>query len=164
MENGDEIIGTCHFTVMPSLTFIGSTRMQIEAVGVAGKYRGQKIGNWMFDQAISYAKLWMVLLSSSPQIKNGQKQNIFMIGKLMPAPKVYNPGGLTVMIDDFCVTSTNLWQSVGVRLIEETKAAAKVKGASQILVVCGAADLPKRKFLTDQNLSIASEWFVGGIV
>ncbi len=30
--------------------------MQIEAVRVSGKYRGQKIGNWMFDQAISYAK------------------------------------------------------------------------------------------------------------
>lgn len=30
--------------------------MQIEAVRVAGKYRGQKIGSWMFDQAISYAK------------------------------------------------------------------------------------------------------------
>ena len=56
LENGDEIIGTCHLTIMPSLTFIGSTRMQIEAVRVAGKYRGQKIGSWMFDQAISYAK------------------------------------------------------------------------------------------------------------
>ena len=56
VENGDEIIGTCHFTIMPSLTFIGSTRMQIEAVRVAGRYRGQKIGSWMFDQAISYAK------------------------------------------------------------------------------------------------------------
>jgi len=56
VENGDEIIGTCQLTIMPSLTFIGSTRMQIEAVRVAGKYRGQKIGNWMFDQAISYAK------------------------------------------------------------------------------------------------------------
>jgi N-acetylglutamate synthase-like GNAT family acetyltransferase len=56
IENGDEIIGTCHLTIMPSLTFIGSTRMQIEAVRVAGKYRGQKIGSWMFDQAISYAK------------------------------------------------------------------------------------------------------------
>lgn len=32
------------------------------------------------------------------------------------------------------------------------------------LVVCWAADLPKRKVLMDQNLSIASEWFVGGIV
>ncbi len=56
IENGDEIISTCHLTIMPSLTFIGSTRMQIEAVRVAGKYRGQKIGSWMFDQAISYAK------------------------------------------------------------------------------------------------------------
>lgn len=56
VENGDEIIGTCHLTIMPSLTFIGSTRMQIEAVRVTKKYRGQKIGSWMFDQAMSYAK------------------------------------------------------------------------------------------------------------
>ncbi len=56
IENCDEIIGTCQLTIMPSLTFIGSTRMQIEAVRVADKYRGQKIGSWMFDQAISYAK------------------------------------------------------------------------------------------------------------
>ena len=88
----------------------------------------------------------------------------FIIGKLMSAPEVYNPGGLTLMIDDFCVQSENLWQSVGHALIEETKAAAKVKSATQILVVCGAHDHPKRKFLNEQNLSIASEWFVGGIV
>ncbi|MFM8454917.1 MAG: hypothetical protein ACKOAD_08215 [Gammaproteobacteria bacterium] len=88
----------------------------------------------------------------------------FVIGKLMPAPEVYNPGRLTLMIDDFCMKSENLWQSVGHELIEETKAAAKVKGATQIVVVCGAHDLPKRKFLSEQNLSIASEWFVGGIV
>ena len=56
VENGDEIIGTCHLCLMPSLTFIGSTRMQIEAVRVAGKYRGQKIGSWMMTQAINYAK------------------------------------------------------------------------------------------------------------
>jgi len=55
-------------------------------------------------------------------------------------------------------------QSVGHELIEEIKAAAKAKGATQILVVCGAHDHPKRKFLSEQNLSIASEWFVGGIV
>lgn len=56
VENEDEIVGTCHLTIMPSLTFVGSTRMQIEAVRVAEKYRGQKIGKWMFDQAIAYAK------------------------------------------------------------------------------------------------------------
>lgn len=65
---------------------------------------------------------------------------------------------------DFCVKSENLWQSVGHELIEETKAAAKVKGASQIIVVCGAHDLPKRKFLNEQNLQVVSEWFIGGIV
>jgi GNAT superfamily N-acetyltransferase len=86
----------------------------------------------------------------------------FIIGKRIAAPEVYNPGGL--MIDDFCVNCENLWQSVGHELIEETKAAAKDKGATQILVVCGAHDHPKRKFLSEQNLSIASEWFVGGIV
>lgn len=88
----------------------------------------------------------------------------FIIGKLMPASEVYNPGGLTLMIDDFCIKSEKLWQSVGHRLIEETKAAAKGRGATQIVVACGAHDHPKRKFLKDQTLSIASEWFVGGIV
>lgn len=88
----------------------------------------------------------------------------FVIGKLMPAPEVYNPGGLTLMIDDFCVNCENLWQSVGTRLIATVKAAAKDKGATQTLVVCGAHDLTKRKFLSEQNLQVASEWFVGGIV
>ncbi len=82
----------------------------------------------------------------------------------MPAPEVYNPGGLTLMVDDFCVILENLWQSVRARLIETIKAAANAKGATQIVVVCGAADLPKRKFLSEQNLQVASEWFVGGVV
>jgi N-acetylglutamate synthase-like GNAT family acetyltransferase len=56
VEKGNEIIAMCHLTIMPSLTFMGSTRMEIQAVRVADKYRGQKIGSWMFDQAISYAK------------------------------------------------------------------------------------------------------------
>ncbi|KJV55581.1 acetyltransferase, GNAT family protein 11 [Orientia chuto str. Dubai] len=32
LENGGDIISTCHLTIMPSLIFIGSTCMQIEAV------------------------------------------------------------------------------------------------------------------------------------
>jgi hypothetical protein len=68
-----------------------------------------------------------------------------------------------LMIDDFCVKSENLWQSVGAGLIEAIKIPSKAKGAMQILVVCGAHDHPKRKFLREQNLSIASEWFVGGV-
>ena len=56
VEKANEFVGTCHLTVMPSITFIGSTRMQIEAVRVTQKYRGQKIGEWMMQEAIKYAK------------------------------------------------------------------------------------------------------------
>lgn len=50
------LIGTCHLTLLPSLTYQGSMRMQIEAVRIAREYRGQKIGEWMMQQAFEYAK------------------------------------------------------------------------------------------------------------
>jgi ribosomal protein S18 acetylase RimI-like enzyme len=53
---GEEIVATCHLTIMPSLTFVGSTRMQIEAVRVAEKHRGRKIGEWMMNSAFEYGK------------------------------------------------------------------------------------------------------------
>lgn len=49
-------MGTRHLTIMPSLTFTGSTRMQIEAVRVAAKLRGKKIGEWMMRAALEHAK------------------------------------------------------------------------------------------------------------
>ena len=51
-----QLIGTCHLTLLPSLTYKGSMRMQIEAVRIAKDYRGQKIGEWMMQQAFEYAK------------------------------------------------------------------------------------------------------------
>jgi hypothetical protein len=44
IEDEVEIIATSHLTIIPSFTFMGSPRMQIEAVRVIEKYRGQKIG------------------------------------------------------------------------------------------------------------------------
>ncbi|OJV16123.1 MAG: hypothetical protein BGO27_02680 [Alphaproteobacteria bacterium 33-17] len=87
----------------------------------------------------------------------------FIIGRLIPAPEVYDPGGLTLMIDDFYVKSETLWKTVGSELLEKIKLEAKSKAAVQILVVCGAHDEPKRKFLIGQKLTIASEWFVGAV-
>ena len=52
----DELIGTCHLTLIPSLTFIGSTRLQIEAVRVSEKHRGQKVGEWMIQAALQFAR------------------------------------------------------------------------------------------------------------
>lgn len=52
----DDIIGTCHLTLMPSLTFKGSTRMQIEAVRVREDVRGKSIGEQMIKLAIDWGK------------------------------------------------------------------------------------------------------------
>ncbi|WP_341751947.1 MULTISPECIES: GNAT family N-acetyltransferase [unclassified Candidatus Tisiphia] len=56
VEMNKEIVGTCHLTIMPSLTFIGSTRMQIEAVRISEKYRGKHFGEWMMSIAMKYGK------------------------------------------------------------------------------------------------------------
>lgn len=56
VEMEGEIVGTCHLTIMPSLTLIGSTRMNIESVRVAEKYRGNQIGEWMINSSLEYGK------------------------------------------------------------------------------------------------------------
>jgi predicted acetyltransferase len=115
----------------------------------------------------SQAKWFEELLSHNEYImltaQNNQEIVGFIIGRLIPATEVYNPGGLTLMIDDFCVESANLWPSVGTKLVQSIKHEADRKGAAQILVVCGAHDSAKRHFLKNQKLTIASEWFVGDI-
>ena len=87
----------------------------------------------------------------------------FVIGRVQEAPKVYDPGGLTVMIDDFCVVSTSNWQEVGGKLLQKLKQLAHLKDASQLLVVCGAHDETKRQFLKGLGLNVASEWYVGEV-
>lgn len=95
--------------------------------------------------------------------KQAEKIEGFLIGKITKAPEVYNPGGFTLIIDDFCVKNDR-WQTVGGTLISEARQQAKQKGASQVLVVCGAHDALKSSFLKSIGLSLASEWFVGGML
>lgn len=56
VEDDGEIIGTCHLSIMLSLTFKGAPRMQIEAVRIDEKYRGKKFGEWMMSAAIDYGR------------------------------------------------------------------------------------------------------------
>ena len=49
-------IGTCHATSIPSLTFTGSTRLQIEAVRINKDYRGRGIGEAMISEVIRHGK------------------------------------------------------------------------------------------------------------
>ena len=83
----------------------------------------------------------------------------FLIARKFPTPPVYAPGGCTYLIDDFCVASTDLWNSAGSMLLAEASARLNETGASQIVVVCGDRDVPKAELLRRQGLTIASNWW-----
>jgi predicted acetyltransferase len=87
----------------------------------------------------------------------------FVIGRLVPAPEVYNLGGLTLMVDDFCVMMPSLWSEIGSALLTALKKAGQPQGAVQLLVVCGHHDTPKRAFLTYAGLTVASQWFISSL-
>lgn len=112
------------------------------------------------------AEWFMHLLNADDHIMLlAEDQSIvgFIIGRLMPAPEVYNPGGLTLMIDDFCVEEPDLWSDVGDALLDQLKQEAHEKGAAQVVVACGDHDEAKLGFLKSVGLSVATRWYVGGI-
>ena len=84
----------------------------------------------------------------------------FLIATLVTAPPVYDPGGLTCAIDDFCVAKGTDWQTVGAALLAEAAHRAKDRGAVQAVVVCGHLDQSKRAMLNSGSFTIASEWYV----
>ena len=98
------------------------------------------------------------LVSESTNTVNG-----FVIATLVPAPPVYDVGGLTCSIDDFCVVDGLEWEHISKALLEEAMKQAKTRGAVQAVVVCAHLDEAKRKMLANEEFTIASEWYVRDI-
>lgn len=71
----------------------------------------------------------------------------FIIGALMNPPPVFDPGGLTCLVDDFVISDVTDWQTIGRALLRAVADAAKERGAVQIVAVCGRHDEPKRAML-----------------
>ena len=63
-------------------------------------------------------------------------------------------------IDDFMVTTPELWPTVGADLLQAAGAAACSKGVSSLLVVCAAGDRPLRTMLAAQGLTLETDWYV----
>ncbi len=87
----------------------------------------------------------------------------FVIGQIISAPEVYDPGGFTLMVDDFCIADNMAWQTIGAVLLEKLHSIARECCCVQTVIVCGHHDDAKRRFLKSSNLQIASEWYVGPI-
>jgi len=53
VEDQNKIIGTCHLTFMPSLSFRGSKRLNIENIHIKKSFQGKGIGTWLIQKAIA---------------------------------------------------------------------------------------------------------------
>ncbi len=84
----------------------------------------------------------------------------FIIGMVINAPPVYDPGGFTCLVDDFVVQRPEDWPTIGVALLGEVNQHAKNRGAVQTVVVCRRLDETKRAALASLGLTVVSEWSV----
>ena len=55
-EVDGEVVGTLHLMFLPSISFQGGARAQVESVHVAEKFRGQGIGGKMMEWVIERAR------------------------------------------------------------------------------------------------------------
>lgn len=53
---GEEVVGTLHLMFLPSLSFQGGLRAQVESVRVTARLRGQGIGQAFMQDAIAIAR------------------------------------------------------------------------------------------------------------
>jgi GNAT superfamily N-acetyltransferase len=83
----------------------------------------------------------------------------FLIARIQPTPPVYDAGGPTAVIDDFCVAEPERWRDVGAALLADARAMLRAKGVAQVVVVAPQKDRAKAEFLRAQRLSLASTWW-----
>jgi len=55
-EKNGEVVGTLHLTFLPSVSYQGGLRAQVESVRVDSKYRGQGIGSRMMKWVVERAR------------------------------------------------------------------------------------------------------------
>ena len=84
----------------------------------------------------------------------------FIMGRIMKAPGVYDPGGVVCMIDDYMVASPDSWETIGEQLRQALADRAQRRGAVLCIFVCGHLDEPKRQMLRQAGGHISSEWYV----
>ena len=97
----------------------------------------------------------ITIVSEEDGVVNG-----FLIGSIMDAPPVYDPGGKVCMIDDYMVGEPTLWESAGFSLLERCGELAKDRGCVLQIIVCGQRDLAKSRMLKNAHAEVTSEWYV----
>jgi GNAT superfamily N-acetyltransferase len=118
--------------------------------------------------AASRTRLYFSLLLLSPRAwilvaeEDGAIVGL-LVARRVRAPRVYDPGGPTVLIDDFRVSTPDRWPEVGGRLLEQLRLLARAKGYAQMIAVAAVGDRPKMEFMRDSGLSHTSSWWTGAV-
>lgn len=94
--------------------------------------------------------------------ESGAKTVGFIIGQIVNAPAVYNPGSKTVIIDDFCVLDDK-WDVIGGVLVDAIKEEMRERALTQLVIVSGSHDVDKKKLIENSGLSAVSYWYVGQV-
>lgn len=84
----------------------------------------------------------------------------FVLGSIVDAPPVYDPGTQVCVIDDFTVAQPEQWPTIGRALLAAIRQHAAARQADLTVVVCGHLDQAKRAMLQSAGFGIASEWYV----
>jgi len=84
----------------------------------------------------------------------------YAAGALVPAPPLYDRG-LSCVVEELVVEDAGLWPRVGVELLAAVRAAARERGAAEVVVVTARLDGPKRAALAAAGLIPAWEHWVG---
>jgi GNAT superfamily N-acetyltransferase len=89
----------------------------------------------------------------------GSRLQGFVVARKFAVPPVFDPGGDTWLIDDFCVAAPHLWLTVGEALLSHVSTLIHEHGGVQIVVVSAERDLAKAEMLRRSGLGIASNWW-----
>lgn len=83
----------------------------------------------------------------------------FLNGVLQNAPPVYDPGGKTMMIDDFAVVEGEDGDRAASALMDAVMSEGRARGAVQIIAVTAAQDQRSAKWFESKKLHVVSTWW-----
>lgn len=83
----------------------------------------------------------------------------FVIALKHAVPPAYAPPGDTYLIDDFALADAALWPSVGVALMQAAEAAAKAKGAGQLIAVSAMVEHARSETYAAEGFNPVSQWW-----
>jgi ribosomal protein S18 acetylase RimI-like enzyme len=106
-----------------------------------------------FTKLLSEPETFFLVATEGSQLQG------FLIARKLPTPPVFEPGGETYLVDDFCVLEAHHWLTVGEALLSHASTLIHEAGAAQIVVVGADRDLAKTEMLRRSDLTIASNWW-----